>query len=123
MKLDWNLMRAILGHVEAETLPDFLDDAEALGQWKEGQLLSERLNQAQDPAVRVVYTHLRLLCDNGYIEGGYRKLRTQGKAHLLTWSEPFAVALWVLFARVSSHAGIHRQNESFRQRKVCASYL
>lgn len=69
MKLDWNLMRAILGHVEAETLPDFLDDAEALGQWKEGQLLSERLNQAQDPVVRVVYTHLRLLCDNGYIEG------------------------------------------------------
>lgn len=69
MKLDWNLMRTILGHVEAETLEDFLKDAEGLSKWKEGQLLSEHLNSKNKPEVRVVIKHIKLLEDGGFIQG------------------------------------------------------
>ena len=69
MKLDWNLMRNILAHVEAETIRDFLEDAEAMSTWKEGQLLSDRIEEKVDPAVRVVFKHTQMLVDAGYIEG------------------------------------------------------
>lgn len=69
MKLDWNLMRTILAHVEAETIGDFLNDAKSMTEWKEGQLLSSRLSERTDPAVRVVLRHTEMLVDAGYIEG------------------------------------------------------
>jgi len=69
MKLDWNLMRTILAHVEAETIDDFLNDAKAMSAWKEGQILSDRLGEKIDPAVRVVFKHTQMLVDAGYIEG------------------------------------------------------
>lgn len=69
MKLDWNLMRTILAHVEAETIKNFLRDAESLSQWKEGQLLSERQNATQPQEVRIVLFHLKLLIEGGYING------------------------------------------------------
>ena len=58
MKLDWNLMRVILAHIESETIKEFLNDANSLSEWKEGQLLSDRRDQKQDPSVRVVYPHI-----------------------------------------------------------------
>lgn len=60
MKLDWNLMRVILAHIESETIKEFLDDANSLSEWKEGQLLSDRRDQKQDPSVRVVYSHTKI---------------------------------------------------------------
>lgn len=69
MKLDWNLMRVILAHIESETIKEFLNDANSLSEWKEGQLLSDRRDQKQDPSVRVVYSHIKLLAEGGYIEG------------------------------------------------------
>lgn len=69
MKLDWNLMRTILAHVEAETIEEFIEDAESMAQWKEGQLLSERQNERVDPAVRVVYKHIQLLQSGGFLDG------------------------------------------------------
>lgn len=69
MKLDWNLMRVILAHIESETIKEFLNDANSLSEWKEGQLLSDRRDQKQDPSVRVVYSHINLLAKGGYIEG------------------------------------------------------
>lgn len=69
MKLDWNLMRVILAHVESETIKEFLDDADSLSEWKEGQLLSDRRDQKQDPSVRVVYSHIKLLANGGYVDG------------------------------------------------------
>lgn len=71
MKLDWNLMRTILAHVEAETIEEFVNDANNLDEWKEGQLLSERRNRDQDASIRVVFSHIKLLVDSGYIEGLY----------------------------------------------------
>ena len=61
MKLDWNLMRTILAHVEAETIEEFVNDANNLDEWKEGQLLSERRNRDQDASIRVVFSHIRKL--------------------------------------------------------------
>lgn len=69
MKLDWNLMRTILAHVEAETIEEFVNDANNLDEWKEGQLLSERRNRDQDASIRVVFSHIKLLVDGGYIDG------------------------------------------------------
>ena len=69
MKLDWNLMRVILAHIESETIKEFLNDANSLSEWKEGQLLSDRRDQKQDPSVRVVYSHIKLLAKGDYIEG------------------------------------------------------
>lgn len=62
-------MRTILAHVEAETFEEFIKDAESLSVWKEGQLLSERCERGQDASVRVVYSHIKLLVNGGYIEG------------------------------------------------------
>lgn len=69
MKLDWNLMRVILAHIESETIKEFLNDANSLSEWKEGQILSDRRDQKQEPSVRVVYSHIKLLAEGGYIEG------------------------------------------------------
>ncbi len=69
MKLDWNLMRTILAHVEAETIEAFVADAEAMSHWKEGQLLSDRRDHHTDPAARVVFKHIQLLRAGGFIEG------------------------------------------------------
>lgn len=69
MKLDWNLMRVILAHIESETIKEFLNDANSLSEWKEGQLLSDRRDQKQDSSVREVYSHIMLLAKGGYIEG------------------------------------------------------
>lgn len=65
MKLDWNLMRTILAHVEAETIEEFVNDANNLDEWKEGQLLSERRDRVQDASIRVVFSHIKLLVDGG----------------------------------------------------------
>lgn len=40
-------MRTILAHVEAETIEEFVNDANNLDEWKEGQLLSEHRNRDQ----------------------------------------------------------------------------
>lgn len=69
MKLDWDLMRTILAHVETETIREFVDDAESMAKWKEGQLLSERQSKHVDPAVRVVFKHIELLQKGGFLEG------------------------------------------------------
>lgn len=82
MKLDWNLMRVILAHVEAETIKEFLDDADSLSEWKEGQLLSDRRDQKQDPSVRVVYSHIRLLVKGGYVEGLHVQESIDGRLSL-----------------------------------------
>ena len=71
MKLDWNLMRTILAHVESETIQEFVDDANSLAQWKEGQLLSERRAAHIDPATRVVFEHVELLQSGGFLDGIY----------------------------------------------------
>lgn len=62
-------MRVILAHVESETIKEFLNDANSLSEWKEGQLLSDRRDQKQEPSVRVVYSHIKLLAKGDYIEG------------------------------------------------------
>lgn len=62
-------MRVILAHIESETIKEFLNDANSLSEWKEGQLLSNRRDQKQDPSVRVVYSHIKLLAKGDYIEG------------------------------------------------------
>lgn len=77
MKLDWNLIRTVLAHVEAETIEDFVHDARSFECWKEGQLLSER-NTTTPPEVRVVYGHIQLLSQAGYIEGIYVKESVDG---------------------------------------------
>lgn len=64
-------MRTILAHVEDETIEEFVNDANNLDEWKEGQLLSERRNRDQDASIRVVFSHIKLLVDSGYIEGLY----------------------------------------------------
>lgn len=69
MKLDFNLMRTILAHVEAETFGEFLKDTDNMSQWKEGQLLSDRMSEATPPAVRIVLTHVQMLEKAGYIDG------------------------------------------------------
>lgn len=71
MKLDWNLMRTILAHVESETIQEFVEDANSLAQWKEGQLLSERRAAHIDPATRIVFEHVELLQSGGFLDGIY----------------------------------------------------
>mgnify|MGYP002609358905 FL=1 len=68
MRLDWNLIRTILAHVEAETIKEFLEDADSISQWKEGQLLSERLESRQNPAQVIVLRHIKLLSSANYVE-------------------------------------------------------
>ena len=68
MRLDWSLIRTILAHVEAETIKEFLQDADGISQWREGQLLSERLEDKQNPAQAVVLRHIKLLASANYIE-------------------------------------------------------
>ena len=53
-------MRTILAHVEAETIEEFVNDANNLDEWKEGQLLSERRNRDQDASICVVFSHIKL---------------------------------------------------------------
>ena len=69
MKLDWKLIRTILAHVEAETIDNFLIDLDSISQWKEGQLLSEKRKEGQDPAQKVVLRHIKLLTSAGYMGG------------------------------------------------------
>ncbi len=69
MKLDFNLMRTILAHVEAETIKEFLSDADSLNQWREGQLLTERADEPTKTEVRVVLVHVQMLAQAGYISG------------------------------------------------------
>ena len=79
MKLDLNLIREILVHVEAETILDFLDDEKNFSKWKEGQLLSELYGRGRiDAGKRVVLTHVKLLIDNGYIDGLHIKQGCDG---------------------------------------------
>lgn len=68
MKLDLNLIRVILAHTEQETLMDFLNDASKLNEWQEGQYLSTRLKQVNQ-GERIVYKHLELLIEAGFIKG------------------------------------------------------
>lgn len=82
MRLDWHLMRTILAHVEAETLEDFVKDAESLTQWKEGQLLSDRYGK-ENPEVRVVFRHINLLVEGGYLTG----VKVQGSQLSLNFPE------------------------------------
>lgn len=72
MKFDWNLARTILAHVETETFHEFITDAESLKQWKEGQLLSKRVNNPEPPEMRVVLTHVKLLREGGGAHGRRR---------------------------------------------------
>ena len=69
MMFDWNLARTILAHVETETFHEFITDAESLKQWKEGQLLSKRVNNPDPPEMRVVLTHVKLLREGGGLTG------------------------------------------------------
>lgn len=65
MRLDWNLVRTILAHIESETISDFLSDADSCDEWKEGQKLSER---KQSEGVRIVLSHVKLLVASRFIE-------------------------------------------------------
>lgn len=78
MKLDWDLIRVIMAHAEAETLEKFLKDAEGLSKWKEGQTLSERINSRQPQEVAVVLRHLKLLISGGYLEGVFVNVDSNG---------------------------------------------
>ena len=88
MKLDFNLMRTILAHVEAETIREFVDDAESLASWKEGQLLSERQSARVDPAVRVVLKHIQLLQNGGFLEGVHVEESLDGFFQILFSANP-----------------------------------
>ncbi|WP_290449000.1 DUF2513 domain-containing protein [uncultured Parasutterella sp.] len=88
MKLDWCLIRTILAHVEAETIEEFLQDADSLFQWKEGQFLSKRLKEHQDSAQRVVLRHVKLLISAGYVENIEIKESVDGYLGFACLSEP-----------------------------------
>lgn len=88
MKFDWNLARAILAHIEAETFQDFIADTESMKQWKEGQLLSERVNNPEPPEVRVVLTHIKLLRDGGFLTGVDVRESSDGRLSIALGANP-----------------------------------
>ena len=89
MKLDWNLMRTILAHVESETIRDFLEDAKGTENWKEGQTLSEREDRSQPAGVRVVLYHVKLLADGGYLSGVIVRVTSDGFWNYGLSADPF----------------------------------
>ena len=88
MKFDWNLARAILAHIETETFHEFIDDTESMKQWKEGQLLSERVDNPEPPEVRVVLTHIKLLCDGGFLTGVDVRESSDGRLSIALAADP-----------------------------------
>lgn len=88
MVLDWNLVRTILEHVEAETFKDFLADADDWKEWTEGQKLSEQQSAKTPPEVRVVLKHVQLLEKARYIEGVAVTERLGGFFSVVTGENP-----------------------------------
>ena len=121
MKLDWNLMRTILAHVEAETIEEFVNDANNLDEWKEGQLLSERRNRDQDASIRVVFSHIKLLVDSGYIEGLYVTESADGHFQIGIAANPSLTLDGYSLLETVRTKGVRRQTQSFRQRENGAS--
>ena len=71
MKRDWSLLQVLLAHFESETVEQFLKNMQEPEKWTEGQYFSDHLSgESEDrKAKRIVYEHLRLLADGGYIDG------------------------------------------------------
>ena len=71
MKRDWTLLQTLLAHFEAETIGGFLDSLKEPAGWKEGQNFPDHLTSKSEDRKekRIVYEHLRLLIDGGYIDG------------------------------------------------------
>lgn len=68
MKIDWNLVRTILAHVESETIETFVKDKNSLEKWTLGQPIGA-LNNPMPDGVRIVYGHILLLSEGGFING------------------------------------------------------
>ncbi|MDY3115945.1 MAG: DUF2513 domain-containing protein [Sutterella sp.] len=68
MKIDWNLVRTILAHVETETIGAFVKDKNSLEKWTLGQPIGA-LNKPMSDGVRIVYGHIQLLIEGGFING------------------------------------------------------
>lgn len=88
MKFDWNLARTILSHIEAETFQEFIADTESLKRWKEGQLLSKRVDNPEPPEVRVVLTHVKLLRDGGFLTGVDVRESSDGRLSIALAANP-----------------------------------
>lgn len=71
MKRDWSLLQILLTHFESETVEQFLKNIQEPEKWTEGQYFSDHLSgESEDrKAKRIVYEHLRLLHDGGYVDG------------------------------------------------------
>ena len=71
MKRDWLLIQTLLAHFETETIDRFLSGMKEQTRWIEGQSFSDHLadNSEEQKMKRIVYEHLRLLIDGGYIDG------------------------------------------------------
>lgn len=77
MRLDWNLIRTILAHVEAETIKEFLQDMDSLSIWGEGKSPWERLDEKQK-ALKTVLGHFEILLDAGILKNGQVTRRSDG---------------------------------------------
>ena len=71
MKRDWSLLQVILAHFETETIEKFINDMETPRKWVEGQYFSDRCRELEEDekAQRVIFEHIRLLIDGGFVDG------------------------------------------------------
>lgn len=77
MKRDWDLFQVILAHFETETIEKFFLDL-CDQKWIEGQYFSNRVSD-NSRASRVVYEHLILLIEAGYVKGVIVNVSVDGK--------------------------------------------
>ena len=71
MERNWTLLQVLLAHFEGETIDGFLRGMKEPHRWVEGQSFPDYLSgeSEEKKARRIVYEHLRLLLDGGYIDG------------------------------------------------------
>lgn len=71
MKRDWSLLQVILAHFETETIEKFINDMETPRKWVEGQYFSDKCRELEEDekAQRIIFEHIRLLIDAGYVDG------------------------------------------------------
>ena len=80
MKRDWSLIRVLLAAIEDGTLHQFLKDCDEQTEWIEGQSISDfaDANQKKKETAQIIYEHLWLLKDGGYIDGVSIPVSKQG---------------------------------------------
>lgn len=78
MKRDWNLLHILLAHFETESIGEFIEDMHKTDRWTEGQYFSDHLKSDTDKRRGVVYGHLELLIDGGYVQGIELHLNDRG---------------------------------------------